>query len=177
MQDALVAQINGGMVCHRAAVAHQDNIAGLRVSLNRVKARLTHIVEIEVFTVTPPIIGAGKIRHLNPRQMIGVAKQAVAIHHAVLKVTPEKRRHAAIAGNYAIVHQPPGERTGNLSGAVSLTEIGHPIGMAVHHRHDLPQRQRIQVIIGQNIEMVGRGTAINTRDILWAVSAGDNQTA
>lgn len=143
MQDALVAQINGGMVCHRAAVAHQDNIAGLRASLNRVKARLTHIVEIEVLTVTPPIIGTGKIWHLNPRQMIGITKQAVAIHHAVLKVTPEKRRHAAIAGNYAIVHQPPRERTGDLSGAVSLAEIGHPIRMTVHHRHYLSQRQHI----------------------------------
>ncbi len=127
--------------------------------------------------MAPPIIGAGKIGHLNPHQMISVAKQAVAIHHAVLKVTPKKRRHAAIAGDTAIVHQPPRERTGDLSGAISLTEVGQPIGMAVHHRHYLPQRQRIQVIIGQNIEMVGRGTAINTRDILRAVSAGDNQTA
>ena len=89
MQDALVAKINRSMVSYRAAVAHQDNIAGLRDSLNRVKARLTHIVEIEVFTVAPPIIGAGKIGHLNPRKMIGITKQAIAIHHAMLKMAPE----------------------------------------------------------------------------------------
>ncbi len=45
--------------------------------------------------MTPPVIPAMKIRHLNPRQMISIPEQRVTVRHPVLKAPPGKMRHTA----------------------------------------------------------------------------------
>lgn len=45
--------------------------------------------------MTPPVILAMKIRHLNPRQMISIPEQRVTVRHPVLKAPPGEMRHTA----------------------------------------------------------------------------------
>ncbi len=45
--------------------------------------------------MTPPVIPAMKIRHLNSRQMVSVPEQRVTVRHPVLKAPPGEMRHTA----------------------------------------------------------------------------------
>ena len=58
-------------------------------------ARGLQIIQIEILTVTPPVILTMKIRHLNPRQMVSIPEQRVTVRHPVLKAPPGKMRHTA----------------------------------------------------------------------------------
>ncbi len=96
MQQPAVAAVNGGMIRHRCTKTAQQHVAGLRLcQCDTVKTSRLHIVKIEILTVTPPVIPAMKIRHLNSRQMVSIPEQRVTVRHPVLKAPPGEMRHTA----------------------------------------------------------------------------------
>ncbi len=74
--------------------------------------------------MTPPVIPAMKIRHLNPRQMISIPEQRVTVRHPVLKAPPGKMRHTAEFMNLTPADQPPRQIALHLQPPVSLTQPG-----------------------------------------------------
>ncbi len=78
--------------------------------------------------MTPPVIPAMKIRHLNPRQMISIPEQRVTVRHPVLKAPPGKMRHTAEFMNLTPADQPPRQIALHLQPPVSLTQRGRPPG-------------------------------------------------
>ncbi len=96
VQQPAVAAVNGGMIRHRCTKTAQQHVAGLRLcQCDTVKTSRLHIVKIEILTVTPPVIPAMKIRHLNSRQMVSIPEQRVTVRHPVLKAPPGEMRHTA----------------------------------------------------------------------------------
>ena len=84
---------------HDSAPMNQNSTAAHRpaapLSVGPVKPCCLHIIQIEILTVTPPVILTMKIRHLNPRQMVSIPEQRVTVRHPVLKAPPGEMRHTA----------------------------------------------------------------------------------
>ncbi len=84
---------------HDSAPMNQNSTAARRraapLSVGHGKTRCLHIVKIEILAVTPPVIPAMQIRHLNSRQMVSVPEQRVTVRHPVLKAPPGEMRHTA----------------------------------------------------------------------------------
>ncbi len=91
----------------------------------------------EILAVTPPVIPAMKIRHLNPRQMVSIPEQRVTVRHPVLKASPGKMWHTAELVNRPPADQPPRQITLHLQPPVGLTQPGQSTGVAVDQRHNL----------------------------------------
>lgn len=117
---------------HDSAPMNQSSTAAHRraapLSVRHGKTSRLHIVKIEILTVTPPVIPAMKIRHLNPRQMISIPEQRVTVRHPVLKAPPGEMRHTAELVNHPPADQPPRQITLHLQPPVGLTQRGRPPG-------------------------------------------------
>ncbi len=87
--------------------------------------------------MTPPVIPAMKIRHLNSRQMISVPEQRVTVRHPVLKAPPGQMWHAAEFMEHPTAEQPPRQITLYLQPPVGLTQPGQTTGVAVDQCHNL----------------------------------------
>ncbi len=97
-----------------------DHIAGLRIAGgNRVKAIGCHIFDVEVFTTQPPAICPLKVRQIHTSQVIGVAKQRVAVCDAMVKPAAQQMRYRAELTQRTVACQPPGQTCYNLRPAVS----------------------------------------------------------
>lgn len=81
------------------------------------------MIQIEAFTLTPPVIFPVEIRHINPGQMIRIAEQRVTVRHAMLKLPPGQMWHAAEFMYPLITDQPPVQPTLYLEGTVHRTQI------------------------------------------------------
>lgn len=75
MQNHLLTTIDSGVICHRAAVAKENNIAFLYLTFNGIKTRIDHVVQVQIFTLAPPVILSREIGHIDPREMVGILKQ------------------------------------------------------------------------------------------------------
>ena len=108
--------------------------------------------------MTPPVIPAMKIRHLNPRQMVSIPEQRVTVRHPVLKAPPGKMRHTAEFMNLTPADQPPRQITLHLQPAVSLTQPGQTAGVAVDQSHNLTLHLCPQPVLRRQPEILLRLT-------------------
>ncbi len=108
--------------------------------------------------MTPPVIPAMKIRHLNPRQMISIPEQRVTVRHPVLKAPPGKMRHTAELMNHSPADQPPRQITLHLQPPVGLTQPGQTTGVAVDQRHNLTLHFCLQPVLRSHPEIILRLT-------------------
>ncbi len=117
---------------HDSAPMNQNSTAARRraapLSVGHGKTRCLHIVKIEILAVTPPVIPAMQIRHLNSRQMVSVPEQRVTVRHPVLKAPPGEMRHTAGIYESPPADQPPRQITLHLQPPVGLTQRGRPPG-------------------------------------------------
>ena len=103
--------------------------------------------------MTPPVILAMKIRHLNPRQMISIPEQRVTVRHPVLKAPPGEMRHTAELVNRPPADQPPRQITLHLQPPVSLTQPGQTTGVTVDQRHNLTLHLCLQPVLRSHTEI------------------------
>ena len=108
--------------------------------------------------MTPPVIPAMKIRHLNPRQMISIPEQRVTVRHPVLKAPPGEMRHTAELVNRPPADQPPRQITLHLQPPVSLTQPGQTTGVTVDQRHNLTLHFGLQPVLRSHPEIILRLT-------------------
>lgn len=108
VQQFTVAAVNRRMVRNGRTKAANQYIAGLRTGCaDTVKSRRLQVVQIEIFSLIPPVVLPVKIRHIHPRQMVRVAEQRVTVRHTMRKLPPGQVRHAAEFINPLITDQPP----------------------------------------------------------------------
>ncbi len=103
--------------------------------------------------MTPPVIPAMKIRHLNSRQMVSVPEQRVTVRHPVLKAPPGEMRHTAEFMNRPAADQPPRQITLYLQPPVGLTQPGQTTGVAVDQRHNLSLHFCTQPVLRRHPEI------------------------
>ncbi len=103
--------------------------------------------------MTPPVIPAMKIRHLNSRQMVSVPEQRVTVRPPVLKAPPGEMRHTAEFMNRPPADQPPRQITLHLQPPVGLTQPGQTTGVAVDQRHNLSLHFCTQPVLRRHPEI------------------------
>lgn len=123
MQQLSVAAVNRCVVRNGGAKAANQHVAGLRTGCaDTVKSRRLQIIQIEIVTMPPPVVVPVKIRHINPRQMIGITEQRVTVKTPCLNCRPVRcgtQRNLCTAGAY----QPPRQVALNLQPAVHIAQI------------------------------------------------------
>ncbi len=179
MQQLSVAAVNRCVVRNGGAKAANQHVAGLRTGCaDTVKPRRLQIIQIEIVTMPPPVVVPVKIRHINPRQMIGITEQRVAVRHAMLKLPPGQVWHAAEFMYPVITDQPPVQPALYLEGTIRTAETGLTVRMAVYQRHDVAAVPGIQVIL-RGYTKIHRGFSrqIFTRKIPLSLCRSDHITA
>ncbi len=96
MQQLSVAAVNRCVVRNGGAKAANQHVAGLRTGCaDTVKSRRLQIIQIEIVTMPPPVVVPVKIRHINPRQMIGITEQRVTVKNPMFKLSSGQVWHTA----------------------------------------------------------------------------------
>ncbi len=128
--------------------------------------------------MTPPVIPAMKIRHLNPRQMISIPEQRVTVRHPVLKAPPGKMRHTAEFMNLTPADQPPRQIALHLQPPVSLTQPGQTTGVTVDQRHNLTLHFGLQPVLRRHPEIIFRLTGdIHAGEISFPLRRSHHEAA
>lgn len=154
MQQLSVAAVNRCVVRNGGAKAANQHVAGLRTGCaDTVKPRRLQIIQIEIVTMPPPVVVPVKIRHINPRQMIGITEQRVTVKNPMFKLSSGQVWHTAEFMYLAGAYQPPRQVALNLQPAVHIAQIRLAARMAVNQRHNIPLRFSPQPVLrrGRNI--------------------------
>lgn len=141
MQQLSVAAVNRCVVRNGGAKAANQHVAGLRTGCaDTVKSRRLQIIQIEIVTMPPPVVVPVKIRHINPRQMIGITEQRVTVKNPMFKLSSGQVWHTAEFMYLVGAYQPPRQVALNLQPAVHIAQIRLAARMAVNQRHNIPLR-------------------------------------
>lgn len=139
MQQLSVAAVNRCVVRNGGAKAANQHVAGLRTGCtDTVKSRRLQIIQIEIVTMPPPVVVPVKIRHINPRQMIGITEQRVTVKNPMFKLPSGQVWYTAEFMYLAGAYQPPRQVALNLQPAVHIAQIRLAARMAVNQRHNPP---------------------------------------
>lgn len=94
MQDDVVTKPNHGVawVALRECAADNHVTRLNSFEANFVKSISCHILQVEVFTAHPPTTGSLEVGQINTAQVVGIAKQRVAIHHAMFEPASQQMR-------------------------------------------------------------------------------------
>lgn len=124
MQQLSVAAVNRCVVRNGGAKAANQHVAGLRTGCaDTVKPRRLQIIQIEIVTMPPPVVVPVKIRHINPRQMIGITEQRVTVKNPMFIMPSGQVWHTAEFMYLAGAYQPPRQVALNLQPAVHIAQI------------------------------------------------------
>lgn len=157
MQQLSVAAVNRCVVRNGGAKAANQHVAGLRTGCaDTVKSRRLQIIQIEIVTMPPPVVVPVKIRHINPRQMIGITEQRVTVKNPMFKLSSGQVWHTAEFMYLAGAYQPPRQVALNLQPAVHIAQIRLAARMAVNQRHNIPLRFSPQPVLRRHTEIILR---------------------
>ncbi len=167
MQQLSVAAVNRCVVRNGGTKAANQHVAGLRTGCaDPVKSRRLQIIQIEIVTMPPPVVVPVKIRHINPRQMIGITEQRVTVKNPMFKLSSGQVWHTAEFMYLAGAYQPPRQVALNLQPAVHIAQIRLAARMAVNQRHNIPLRFSPQPVLRRHTEIIlRRGRNIHAGEI------------
>lgn len=179
MQQLSVAAVNRCVVRNGGAKAANQYVAWLRTGCaDPVKSRRLQIIQIEIVTMPPPVVIPVKIRHINPRQMIGITEQRVTVKNPMFKLSPGQVWHTAEFMYLAGAYQPPRQVALNLQPAVHIAQIRLAARMAVNQCHNLPLRFSPQPVLRRHTEIIlRRGRNIHTGEIPFSRLCSHHEAA
>lgn len=178
VENGLCAEINGGVIRPGTGVTEQDHIPRLNIFFHPDKTVALHIVQVEFFTVPPPVIMPFKIRQVDACQVIRIPEQAVAVGHAVHKLAAQQKRHRFIAVDFFVTDQQPRQSAVYLHGPVCTAQIRLAAGVTVNHGHNLALLTGTDKVVKPDSKMVFRiRRLIPARQIPLALLITDNQAA
>ncbi len=179
MQQLSVAAVNRCVVRNGGAKAANQHVAGLRTGCaDTVKPRRLQIIQIEIVTMPPPVVVPVKIRHINPRQMIGITEQRVTVKNPMFKLSSGQVWHTAEFMYLAGAYQPPRQVALNLQPAVHIAQIRLAARMAVNQCHNLPLRFSPQPVLRGHTEIILRsGRNIHTGEIPFSRLCSHHEAA
>ncbi len=166
MQQLSVAAVNRCVVRNGGAKAANQHVAGLRTGCaDTVKSRRLQIIQIEIVTMPPPVVVPVKIRHINPRQMIGITEQRVTVKTPCLNCRPVR---CGTQRNLCTGRRIPATTAGRFEPAACGPHRSDTAGrrMAVNQRHNIPLRFSPQPVLRRHTEIIlRRGRNIHTGEI------------
>ncbi len=178
MENGLCAKINSGMVCPGTGVTEQDHISRLNVFFHPDKTVVLHIVQVEFFTVPPPVIMPLKVRQTDTGQVICVPEQAVTVCDTMNKLPAQQSRYRLIPVNLSVTNQQPLQPAVYLHCSVCAAQIRLTTGMTVNHSNNLAPLTSTDKIIKRDSKMVFRiRRLIPARQVLLTLLITDNQAA